>query len=260
MIPALIVQGGYSGWSYLKRTENSQKILISKENKILKDRDIFLSKFSYVNSSESLISDYRILNIALTAFGLEGDIKNKAFLKKIIESDTRDPKSFVNRLADKRYAQLAEALSFNSDLDDEKRFTPEQLFDQYIEMTFEQRVGEQDAVLRMALQARREIPILAARTGSDDAFWYSVLGSPSLREVFDNAFSLPSSFRNLPIDRQLTEYKARSEKMFGDSTSKTMSVSSNIEKAISRFILRHESQTVAVNSPFSIALSILRGG
>lgn len=260
MIPALIGQGGYSGWSYLKRTENSQKMLISMENNISKDRDVFLSKFSHGNSAESLISDYRILNITLTAFGLEGDIGNKAFLKEVIESDTRDPKSFANRLADKRYAQLAEALSFSSDLDDEKRFTPEQMFDQYIEMTFEQRVGKQDPVLRQALQARREIPILAARNGSDDAFWYSVLGSPSLREVFDNAFSLPSSFRNLPIDRQLNEYKTRSEKMFSDSTSKKMSESNNIEKVISRFILRHQSQAVTVNSPFSVALSILRGG
>lgn len=260
MIPALIGQGGYSGWSYLKRTESSQKMSISMESNISKDRDIFLSKFPHENSAESLILDYRIFNITLTAFGLEGDIGNKAFLKKVIESDTRDPKSFANRLTDKRYAQLAEALSFNSDLDNEKRFTSEQLFDQYIEMTFEQRVGKQDPVLRQALQARREIPILAARTGSNDAFWYSVLGSPSLREVFDNAFSLPSGFRNLPIDRQLTEYKARSEKMFGDSTSKTMSESNNIEKVISRFILQHQSQTAAVNSPFSIALSILRGG
>ena len=59
------------------------------------------------------MKDYRLYHYAMKAYGLEDMAYAKAFMKKVLESDLSDPKSFVNKLIDKRYREFAAAFSFN---------------------------------------------------------------------------------------------------------------------------------------------------
>jgi hypothetical protein len=59
------------------------------------------------------MKDYRLYHYAMKAYGLEDMAYAKAFMKKVLESDLSDPKSFVNKLVDKRYREFAAAFSFN---------------------------------------------------------------------------------------------------------------------------------------------------
>ena len=50
--------------------------------------------------------------MALTAYGLEGDINNKAFIRKVLEDGTLKEGALANRLADKQYQKLSAAFGF----------------------------------------------------------------------------------------------------------------------------------------------------
>ena len=50
--------------------------------------------------------------MALGAFGLDGEIDKKAFVRKILEEGTTDPASLANRLTDKSFHKLSAAFGF----------------------------------------------------------------------------------------------------------------------------------------------------
>ena len=67
-----------------------------------------------VTDVDDLLSDSKIMTLALTAVGLEeGDTARK--LKKVLTSDLTDPNSYVYTLKDERYVELAKAFNFNAD-------------------------------------------------------------------------------------------------------------------------------------------------
>ncbi|MDF3606488.1 DUF1217 domain-containing protein [Paracoccus sp. DMF-8] len=94
----MVGNGGYAGWKLLERTADAQRQALTNEPQMQISRDYFTAGAENVNSADDLISDYRMLKVALTAFGLENDIRNKAFIKKVLESDLTDEKSFANKL------------------------------------------------------------------------------------------------------------------------------------------------------------------
>lgn len=93
--------GGYLGWKLLERTSERQKAIFEKDPQVQNSRDYFTQNISKVNDAEDLVSNYKLLSVALRAFGMDEDLKNRAFIKKILEADPSDSKSIVNRLTDK---------------------------------------------------------------------------------------------------------------------------------------------------------------
>ena len=101
--------------------------------------------------------------MALGAFGLEGEIDKKAFIRKILEGGTTDPASLANRLTDKSFCKLAEAFGFG-DLGGartgEAGFAAK-IVAAYKTRAFEAAVGDADNNMRLAMNFRREIAELA---------------------------------------------------------------------------------------------------
>ncbi len=65
-----------------------------------------------VSSLEEFFDDHRLYSYAMKAYGLEDMTYAKAFMRKVLESDLSDSKSFANKLVDKRYQEFAKAFSF----------------------------------------------------------------------------------------------------------------------------------------------------
>ena len=53
-----------------------------------RDEAYFRDRIGKADTAEKLVGDKRLLRIALTAFGLEGDLNSKAFVQKILEGVT----------------------------------------------------------------------------------------------------------------------------------------------------------------------------
>ncbi|WP_435659931.1 DUF1217 domain-containing protein [Leisingera caerulea] len=61
-------------------------------------------------SADDLLEDENLLQAVIDTFGLERTYPD--FLRRVLNSDTTDPDSFVNQLEDKRYLAVSEAFGF----------------------------------------------------------------------------------------------------------------------------------------------------
>ena len=104
--------GGYLGWKLLQRTLDTQQSVFSRSTELQRSRDYFTENISTVRSAEDLVKNYKLLGVALRAFGLDDDLNNRFFIRKVLEADPQDKTSLVNRLPDKRYAKLNAAFAF----------------------------------------------------------------------------------------------------------------------------------------------------
>lgn len=260
MIPVLLGSGGVAGWNILKRTASAQLKMVREDPVVARTTTYVRDNIAKATTPDALVSDYRLLSAALGAFGLEADIANKAFIRKILESDLTDDKSLVNRLSDKRYLRLAQAFRYDrGDGTVSGTGFGDQLGVQYVEREFERRVGEGDQDLRIALNARRELAGLANRASSDNTLWYEVLGNPPLRRMFEVGFGFdPKSFGQLPVDRQHAELKGKAEKMFGSDSFAIFRNPESVDKLIKTFLVRAQgNQTSAAATGYSNALTLL---
>lgn len=254
--------GGYTGWRILERTMERQQEAFNQSKTVQRDLDYFAEKIGGVTSAEDLVGDYRLLKVALTAFGLQDDIGNKFFIRKILSEGTSAPDALANKLADKTYYKLADAFGFGGvglPHTQDSGFA-EKIADAYRTRSFEMAVGEQNSDMRLALNLNRELADLAASGVGEDAKWFSVMGSEPLRKVFDTAFGLPTAFAALDIDRQLAVYKEKAEKLFGDSSVSQFADPGQRDDLIKRFLVRSEINSgVTGYSPAHVALTLLGG-
>lgn len=251
----LVGSGGYSGWRLLSRTVDAQKAIIARDPAVERASQHVREAIGGLETADDLMSDYQLLSTALSAFGLEEDIGKTAFIRKVLESDISDSKSFANRLSDKRYRALAEAFGFASG-EARPADLAERVVSRHVDAELERRIGTVDGNLRLALNAQRELAALADSETTDNTKWYTVLGSTPLRKVFEGALGLGANFGQLPVDRQLTEIQDRVEKMMGSASPSIFKEPENVEKLIQRFLLRSSAVT-AVQSSYSVALTLL---
>lgn len=252
---------GYAGWSFLKRTMARQQIAQQSVPAQVRDETYFRDKIGKVKTAEQLVSDKRLLRIALTAFGLEADVNSKAFVQKILEGGTLKEGSLANKLADKQYQKFSAAFGFGDYSTPRTVIStfPDEILTQFRTRSFETAVGDQNNAYRLALNAEREVPALAAKTTSETSKWYSILGNTPLRNVFQTAFGLPSSFAAIDLDQQVSVMKERTRATFGKDSISQFSEPAKLEALVRRFLVRSEMQDLGTgSSPAAIALTLLR--
>ena len=252
---------GYAGWTFLKRTMDRQQAVQQALPVQKRDEVYFRDRIGKVQTAEQLVSDKRLLRIALTAFGLENDVNSKAFIQKVLEGGTLTEGSLANKLADKQYQKFSAAFGFGDFSVPRTGIStfPDEILAQLRARSFETAVGAQNNGFRLALNAEREIPALAARPISETAKWYSLLGNAPLREVIQTAMGLPKSFASIDLDQQVEVLKSRTETAFGSNLVSQFSDPARMDALIRRFHLRTEIQDQGVgNSAAAIALTLLR--
>lgn len=258
-VPALPLTG-YAGWAFLKRTAATQQATLNAQPEIKRDEAYFRENIGKIDTAEQLVADRRLLKVALGAFGLEGDINGKAFIRKVLEGGTLKEGALANRLADKQYLKLSAAFGFGDFATPRNKISgfADKILVSYKARQFEAAVGTQNADLRLGLNAEREIAALAAKTTtSNDARWYSVLGNAPLRKVFESALGLPSGFATLDIDKQLEVIKQKSQSQLGTDKIADFGDSAQMEKLLRRFLVKSEAAAYSSQFGSSAALSLM---
>ena len=240
---------GIAGWRFLERTQGAQKAAFEKGPELQRDIAYFKEKIAGVATAADLVADRRLLKVALGAFGLEGEIDKKAFVRKILEGGTTDPASLANRLTDKSWYKLTEAFGFGDPggaRTGEAGFAAK-LVEAYKTRAFEAAVGDADNDMRLAMNFRREIAELAKGEGGS---WFSVLGSKPLRQVIEKAYGLPKAFGQIDLDQQREVLRDKTSAMFGTDKLTAFQDAANVEKLIDRFLARAQIEAgVSATSP-----------
>ncbi len=190
--------GGLAGWAFLKRTGASQQAAYAASAATARETERFAQGIAGIRTAEELVGDRQLLKVALGAFGLDSDIDNRYFVRRILEEGTTERTALANKLTDKRYAEMARAFGFDSPLGPAtaRLGFAERIVAAYEARGFEEAVGEQDPAMRLALNLERELPTIAGRDVSDSTRWFTIMGTPPLRQVFETAFGLPRILRH----------------------------------------------------------------
>ena len=248
---------GYAGWRYLQRTQEDQQARVSDSATNKREETYFRENIGKITTAEELVGNRRLLKVARGAFGLDSDLPNKAFIRKVLEGGTASG-SLAAKLSNKAYAALASAFAFDGTTPaTQTAGFADKVLAAHATRQFEIAVGEQDNDLRLALNAQRELAPLAASSSSDATKWYTIMGSEPLRAVFETAFGLPESFANIDIDRQLSMLRDKAKTYFGSSEVAQFADSSKLEGLVKQFLIRSTAQNTAVTSP---VLTLLQGG
>lgn len=255
-----IGDGGYTGWRLLTRSAEQQKALVAADPQVARDAEHFRNNIGQISRAEDLVADYRLLSVALKAHGLEADIGNRAFIRKVLESDLSDPKSLANKLSDSRYADLARSFGFSEAVP--ATLGDPQLADRigaaHLRAEFELRVGEADNDLRIALHAQRELAEIARSDGSETGKWYRVLGSAPLAQFVQTAFGTGNNLAKLPIDSQVTALQSAARRYLGIFDMAQLAEPAVMERAIGLFLARADLDSGSTGrNRFAIALSLL---
>ena len=252
---------GYTGWGFLKKTMVRQQAVQQALPAQQRDEAYFRERIGKADTAEKLVNDKRLLRIALTAFGLEGDVNSKAFIQKILEGGTLKEGSLANKLADKQYTKFAAAFGYGDYSVPRTKIStfPDEIIQQFRARSFETAVGVQNNTYRLAMNAEREIPALASKSTSETAKWYSLLGNAPMREVMQTALGLPKSFSSIDIDQQVSVLRTKTEAAFGSSGLSQFTNPEKMDALVRRYLLQSEIQSqIAATSSAAIALTLLR--
>lgn len=259
-IPA-IPFGGYAGWAFLNRTMASQTATLAATTQYKRDDDYFRANIAKIDTAEQLVADRRLLGVVLGAFGLENDINNKFFIQKVLADGTFKSDALSNKLADKQYQKMSAAFGFGDLPVPRNKISDfaDKILGQYRTRQFESAVGTQNDTLRLALNLQRELPEIAAKTGSsENAKWFSIMGNAPLRAVFQTALGLPSSTATLDLDLQLNIFKSRAKSQFGSENVSQFADSAATDKLIRRYLMRSELENYTQSGASNTALTLLQ--
>lgn len=251
---------GYAGWRFLERTLDNQRAAFNDNPQIQRGTEAFRDRINAVRTAQDLVEDRELLSVALGAFGLDGDLNNRFFVRKILEEGTTQPDALANRLADSRYREFAAAFGFGADTVPRTQFSffADEIIDRYEAKQFERAVGEKDNNLRLALNLDPALSEVVESSASETAQWFGLMGNPPLRTLFETALGFPASFSNLDLDRQLDQFRSRSEATFGTSSLSDFADGDKQEELIRLYLIRSEAQNSGIVAGSSVALTLLQ--
>lgn len=195
-------------------------------------------KLDQLEQASDLTFSLDLYEATVDLFGLSDQKNERTFIQKILEADPAVQGSILSLYPDQRYTALTKAFDFAGP--QAARTYPEGFADsiigRYSDRQFEFAVGQSDPNLRLALALERELTTVVNAQSSNDGRWFSIMGSPPLRQVFETVFQLPSSFGTLDLDRQLNDFKARAEATFGTNEIKEFLQPARLEEVQRRFL------------------------
>lgn len=257
----VIPLSGYTGWRFLQRTLDTQTKAFTQSAEIKRVTDYFKENIGKVANVDDLMKDRRLLDVALKAFGLEDDINNKAFIRKVLAEGTIKDAAFANRLSDKRYAEFSRVFGFG-DLGARTGLAifPDSIITRFNSRQFEKAVGEQNGQMRLALNVGTGIKDVLSNSSTPTGQWLGVMGNVPLRTVFETALGFSSSFGQIDLDQQLVAFRSRAKTIFGTDDLKAFADPVVQEKLIRLYMVRAEAAASSGSTSASRALSLLQRG
>lgn len=262
MFQPVLIGPGIAGWEFLKSTYDRQFDAFTKSPQLKRDTDYFREKIASVTSAEDLVQDRRLLSVALGAFGLQDDINNTFFIRKMLEEGTTAEDALANRFTDSRYRDFSAAFGLGpGELRGNLQSTfADDIIQRFEAQSFEVAAGEQDETVRIALYAQRTLDEVVGGESSERAKWFEIMGTPPLRTLFETALNLPSEFSQIDLDQQLETFQDRTRAIFGETNPSQFADAEKREDLITQYVAR--SQIAQLSSGFSstaIALTLLQG-
>lgn len=206
MLASLVAGFGSSSFTAFRAVSGQLdrfKEVFAKDPMVQRDVEYFKSKAATLESVDDLVNDPRLLEFALTPFGLKDKAFAKAFIKKLLVEGTDDANDLANRMSDSNHRDFAAYFEINTNGMGKFKNAAfvDDLVSKYMERRFEDEVGEGNAAVSNALYFQRKASSIES--------WYDVLGDEDLYAVVLTAAGMPSSFANVDIETQIAKFEEK---------------------------------------------------
>ncbi|PYB77253.1 DUF1217 domain-containing protein [Rhizobium wuzhouense] len=104
----------YLSYNLVTRDLKGSLDRVAADSTVTRQTQHFKDNIGKVKTVDEFLDDYQLYSYAMKAHGLEEMTYAKAFMKKVLESDLNDEKSFANKLSDDRYRNFAAAFQFTA--------------------------------------------------------------------------------------------------------------------------------------------------
>ncbi len=217
---------------------------VSEQPLIKREAEYYQANIGKIKSVDDFMSNTRIYNFALKAFGLEDMQYAKAFIRKVLNEGVDAPEAFSLQLSDQRFREFATVFNFKRYAAATTSFDRVQsgTVDMYLRNSLEAQSGEENEALRLALYFERKAGTISSA--------FSILADKALYQVVRTSLGLPAAISGSDIEKQA---KMLSEKI---DISK-LGEPDYIKKTITRFLGRHEAENSSAQS--SPAANLIAG-
>lgn len=191
--------------SYRQISQNLTRSLttLASEPQVARESKYYLEHISDIKSVDDFMNNDRIYRFAMKAFGLEDMAYAKAFVRKVLTEGISDSQAFANTLSDARFKDLAKTFNFES-LGEATTATADarqDTVDRYVRLSLEQKSGEQNEGVRLALYFARKAPNLTSTMG--------ILADKALAQVARTALGIAPETAFMDIDKQAEMFSKR---------------------------------------------------
>ena len=158
--------------------------MVANEPSVKTATEYYAANIGKVSSINDLVSNYRLLSYALSAYGLGDQVNSKALVTQVLEGGVTSSKALANTLSNPNWKRFATAFNFvangaSSISTSSAVSTTEAAYD---EQQLESQQGQQDVGVQLALYFQRVAPTITSS--------YSVLGDKNLLEAFQTIFGV----------------------------------------------------------------------
>lgn len=161
----------------------------------------YVAHVSDLHSIDDLMGDKRLLDFALTSYGLDPATETPEHVRALLEGGVDDPESLANTATNKGYAGFVSAFNFVRYGDEATTVNAAQetTVDNYLRQTLEETEGDKNEGVRLALYFQRKAPELTS--------YYQILGDTALSQVVRTGLNLPDAMSQADIDKQVEVLK-----------------------------------------------------
>lgn len=169
---------------------------IAAQRSVERETSYYLSTIRSIKSIDDFMGDRRIYSFTLRSFGLDGMIGSKALIRKVLEGGIDNRDSLANTLADSRFKELVESFNFVRYGATTTTFgrTQQGTVDRFLRQALEERAGDINEGVRLALYFERKAPAINNL--------YGLLADRALYKVVETALALPSTLPASGIEKQ----------------------------------------------------------
>jgi len=210
---------------------------VANQPEIAREVENYSEVIGSIKSIDDLMNNHRAYSFVMQAYGLEEMTYARAFVRQVLEGGVDDPESMANRLADKRYFEMAKDFNFERYGTATTAFerTTTGAIDKFYQQKLESQAGDQNSGARLAIYFQRKAE------GVEDA--YSILADRALLKFVQVTYGLPVEMSYSSLDRQAEMINKRLD--FEDLKDPEFA-----ERMVNRFLASWDSQNPdTVNVP-----------
>lgn len=219
--------------------------VVIKDSRLQDNIDYWKENIQKLEEPEDLFKDYRLLEITLSAYGLETEINKIGLIKGVLFSDDDEINSLVNKMNDPRYREM------HADLRLDLGLTITQL--QSTALKFEEKMVDIAVDKDLDLQSpgiRRAIHFKRVADEGDLKGPFDLLRDPNVRDVLFAARGLPQEILRADIDTQgRTMERLFDIEKFDDEK--------YVDRIIHQYLVQMDLQNAGAQGTASLAASLL---